>query len=345
MGLEFAALYLPDLPTTDSIGFLLEMELFDSVYSTTVELLPGEYFFSFWGDIDQGLQSELDQAFAQDVLEGFMDCRSLTVGADSNTPIVLSPLCWMSCAGCAETGCTDSSAVNYNQDTNWDDGSCVLPSCDEIGNSLWDGEPLGIVGAGFPESLELFSAVSESFLVNVPSQVSEGGNTFNIASTLFSVETEIEPAQVEMPELIIGGQQGCLNVNFVADTIGEFSLVLGMVPQIEVLGTTISLDTIYQTLTWVVDLPAEELLGCAYEEALNFDWFASQDNGQCVFGDCDITIDNQEVYDSAFLDGIASVDCPELEASSCLTDLNNDGYTTTPDLLIFLSAFGEACEQ
>ena len=99
LGLEFAALYLPDLPTTDSIGFLLEMELFDSVYSTTVELLPGEYFFSFWGDIDQGLQSELDQAFAQDVLEGFMDCRSLTVGADSNTPIVLSPLldvlCWM----------------------------------------------------------------------------------------------------------------------------------------------------------------------------------------------------------------------------------------------------------
>jgi uncharacterized protein (TIGR02145 family) len=58
---------------------------------------------------------------------------------------------------------------------------------------------------------------------------------------------------------------------------------------------------------------------------------------------CDITSDNQAVYDGAYAAGIASVVCPD-GGSSCPGDLDNDGAVATTDLLIFLSAYGGTCE-
>jgi hypothetical protein len=79
-----------------------------------------------------------------------------------------------------------------------------------------------------------------------------------------------------------------------------------------------------------------------------------------VFDCPDITSDNQGVYDGAYADGAASVDitsdnlglfdagvasveCPDGE-NSCPGDLDNDGAVSTYDLILFLAAFGDACE-
>ena len=103
---------------------------------------------------------------------------------------------------------------------------------------------------------------------------------------------------------------------------------------------------------------SNEVIGCTYEEASNFNANATLDDGSCVYEDCDITIDNQAafdagvasvditsndqaVYDGAFADGVASVICPEVDA--CPMDLNNDNLIGTSDLLELLGAFGNEC--
>jgi len=60
-----------------------------------------------------------------------------------------------------------------------------------------------------------------------------------------------------------------------------------------------------------------EVFGCAYIDAINYDAFVTTDNGSCVF---------------------------ELVSSNCPADIDGDGFVATTDLLMFLSSFGEDCE-
>jgi hypothetical protein len=84
--------------------------------------------------------------------------------------------------------------------------------------------------------------------------------------------------------------------------------------------------------------------GCTYTAATNYDSTATIDDGSCLYAVCDITSDNQAVYDGAYAAGIASVVCPD-GGSSCPGDLDNDGAVATSDLLMFLSAFGDTCDS
>jgi hypothetical protein len=59
-----------------------------------------------------------------------------------------------------------------------------------------------------------------------------------------------------------------------------------------------------------------EVFGCTYLDAVNYDSLATVDDGSCVY---DI-IDN-----------------------FCPADLNYNGNVGTPDLLLFLSAYGNVC--
>ncbi|MFL0778392.1 MAG: DUF4215 domain-containing protein, partial [Prochlorococcus sp.] len=82
----------------------------------------------------------------------------------------------------------------------------------------------------------------------------------------------------------------------------------------------------------------EDVVGCTYENASNYEPTATLDDGSCLFDDCDINEAYEEGYDA----GVDSVECPE---ESCLGDLNLDGGVSTADLLIFLSTFGLECED
>ena len=61
----------------------------------------------------------------------------------------------------------------------------------------------------------------------------------------------------------------------------------------------------------------DELFGCTYPDAVNYDSLATVDDGSCLYDD-------------------VSSDCP--------SDIDGDGTVTTQDLLSFLSFFGEICE-
>ena len=89
----------------------------------------------------------------------------------------------------------------------------------------------------------------------------------------------------------------------------------------------------------------DELYGCTYYNALNYDLNATDDDGSCVFDECeDITSNDQEVYDEAYADGVASVICPDCN-DDCPGDLDGDNFVSTSDLLIFLIQFGAVCEN
>ena len=65
----------------------------------------------------------------------------------------------------------------------------------------------------------------------------------------------------------------------------------------------------------------DDIIGCTYETALNFEPTATIDNGSCVFEECPECSD----------------DCPG--------DLDGDYVVSTSDLLIFLSQFGAVCDN
>ena len=79
--------------------------------------------------------------------------------------------------------------------------------------------------------------------------------------------------------------------------------------------------------------------GCTYASATNYDSTATIDDGSCVFEVCDITSNDQDVYDQGYADGVASV--PE---NTCPEDLDNDGAVNVQDVLLFLAAYGTICE-
>ena len=82
---------------------------------------------------------------------------------------------------------------------------------------------------------------------------------------------------------------------------------------------------------------ADETLGCTYPTANNYNPNATNDDGSCLYDDCDLN----SGYDAGYDAGVASVECPE---DDCPSDLNNDGAISTADLLLFLSDFGTICE-
>ena len=85
----------------------------------------------------------------------------------------------------------------------------------------------------------------------------------------------------------------------------------------------------------------EDVVGCTYQNASNYDSTATLDDGSCMYDTCDPNSGFDAGYAEGYDDGVASVDCPD---DDCPSDLNNDGGISTADLLIFLSSFGYTCE-
>ena len=83
--------------------------------------------------------------------------------------------------------------------------------------------------------------------------------------------------------------------------------------------------------------------GCTYPGADNYDAVNTAEDGSCIFSGCtDATADNYIPYannddGSCVFEPCAGGDCP--------LDTNGDGEIGSADLLAFLVAFGQACED
>ena len=88
----------------------------------------------------------------------------------------------------------------------------------------------------------------------------------------------------------------------------------------------------------------EEVLGCTYEEANNYNAEATVDDGSCVYTQYVYGCTYQEAsnyHDEATADDGS---CIFEEEEVCVGDLFEDGYITIQDLMILLAVYGTTCE-
>jgi hypothetical protein len=95
--------------------------------------------------------------------------------------------------------------------------------------------------------------------------------------------------------------------------------------------------------------PVEDIPGCTYSTACNYNPEANVDDGSCVFPpwDCAPTEGGGCTYEEAinydptalFDDGTCGFELP----SECFGDLNGDGSISIGDLLVMLGLFGSVC--
>ena len=84
-----------------------------------------------------------------------------------------------------------------------------------------------------------------------------------------------------------------------------------------------------------------QVLGCTYPTAVNYDPTATVDNGTCMFD----LIDPGMCGTGTYFDVVEGMCLPDGTGSgvTCMGDLDGDGFVNTNDLLSFLSVFGSTC--
>lgn len=203
------------------------------------------------------------------------------------------------CDGVEVLGCTDDAACNFNPEATEDNGLCLYPvplydclgNClsDENGDGLCDGQD--ILGCMDPEACNhnpnaTLDDPNLPCLYAVPGYDCQGNGI--ISGCMEPTACNYDPsATIENPDL------PCLDA----------------VPGYDCLGNCIDLDD-----NGVCD--ADEVMGCTYPSAENYDPNATEDNGSCEFP----------------IDPESGPPCP---------DIDGDGQVNVPDLLLLLGQFGE----
>ena len=89
--------------------------------------------------------------------------------------------------------------------------------------------------------------------------------------------------------------------------------------------------------------PGDLVLGCTYSFACNYNPAATDDDGSCEITTCAGCMDPAALNynaEATLPDGGCAYAPP---TPSCPEDLDGNGVIGTSDLLVFLSAFGDAC--
>ena len=284
-------------------------------------------------------------------------------------------------------GCTDSTACNYDSTATCDDGSCITDSlvitttlCSEaaevrMSGPWWNWDPAGgpiaenngdgtwtftfcPAPTADMEYLLVVDGVYED-LINAPHPDIDGdgyGDLWGCAPitdywSYANRQWIVGSGDVANTAGTCGSCSdvyGCMdmtacNYDSAADVMDYFVCLYedacGNCGGSDTAGCTDSTASNYDSTATCDDGSCVFLDGCTYAAATNYDSTATTDDGSCVFEVCDITSNDQDVYDQGYADGVASV-----PVDNCPEDLDNDGLINVADLLVFLSAYGNICE-
>jgi hypothetical protein len=217
-------------------------------------------------------------------------------------------------------GCQDSSACNYNPDSTFEDGSCEYPSefytCDGcINDADMDGvcDELEVLGCTDNQSCNYDSAATE-----------EDGSC----------------AQDDACGVCGGDDSSCSGcTNPAADNYDSSAIIDD--GSCSILGCTNSNADNYNPDA-TTDDGSCLATGCTYPGADNYDAANTSSDGSCIFSGCtDPSADNYIAYANSD-DGSCG---PCGEANDCPFDANGDGEIGSADLLEFLIAYGQTCDN
>jgi hypothetical protein len=198
-------------------------------------------------------------------------------------------------------------------------------------------------------------------IVNIPiSAVISGDDTGLLNQIIISVETP------DFHNDIIGVENILIGMN----SSGAFSETYITAPDC---GSTLysNLETYWgYDIDMVLSIAGcyADIYGCTYSTAINYDAFATDDDGSCLFEVCDPNAGYNSGYETGLEDGYLNgedagydmglAECDPnagyqngwedgfeaaLNEANCPGDLDNDGSVSTGDLLVFLSSFGANC--
>ena len=253
-------------------------------------------------------------------------CYTLITGCTNTTAINYNPQAQSNDGSCIFTGCTYPNATNYNAAATVDDGSCLYAT--------------GTLGCTYPNATNYNAAATV-----------DDGSCLYAAGTLgctypdatnYNAAATVDDGSCLFPT----GTLGCTYPNATnynaAATVDDGSCVYAT----GTLGCTYPDASNYNAAATVDDgscVYATGTLGCTYPDASNYNAAATVDDGSCVYptGTLGCTYPDATNYNS-----LATVDdgsCIFIYTSSCTADLNNDNLIGVGDLLIFLSIFGSTC--
>ena len=214
-------------------------------------------------------------------------------------------------------GCTDSEACNFDNDATIEDGSCCYDFCirlqmtDDFGDG-WNGAQYSLYSV---DGLLLAQGGLPSIGFTVTAEGTSGTDNFCLADGCYYLEVSAGVIPVEVGWTLLGASSGITSGGApsapVYFEVGETDCIAGC---------TVPVACNYDptaNITVLEDCVFEGCGGCTYDIAENYDSVALQDDGSCEF----------------------------ILQSPCPTDLNQDGATTTADLLEFLISFGDPCTE
>ena len=311
----------------DSALFILDVDNFlggDEGFNTFC-LVEGCYSIAVGGgDFDEEISWSLSSTEGEiatgtvgavnfslgDVVCGCVDAQACNYEADATAD---NGSCdYLSCAGC-----TDAEACNFDETATIPDGNCCYNQCvkllmtDDFGDG-WNGAQYSLYSV---DGLLIAQGGLPSVGFTVTPEGTSATDEFCLSDGCYYLEVSSGVIPVEVGWTLLGASSGITSggapSSAVYFEVGESDCVAGC---------TVSVACNYDpsaNITVLEDCVFDGCGGCTYEIAENYDANAVQDNGACAFA----------------------------LQSPCPTDLNQDGATTTADLLEFLISFGDPCED
>jgi hypothetical protein len=242
----------------------------------------------------------------------------------------------ITCAPAPSTGCADSSACNF------------LGAPDFTDNSLCDFSCMGCLDPA-AVNYDLFATVDDGSccygaLVTIDLFDSFGdgwnGNTYELYLGDVLVASGGLPSGDYAQHDICLDEAGCYTM-----TVGG-----GSYPsEVSWMMTVVNGDASGGTGTFTMGLGMSCTSGCTLLCASNYEDPATVDISDDSLCDFDLTsgctYDTADNYDEALGANYDDGSCTFSLSNPCPTDLNNDGSTTTSDLLMFLGQFGTDCPE
>ena len=247
------------------------------------------------------------------------------------------------------------------QDEN-NDGICDdLLNCANVGALFWQELELGvylteqspIISDSLPEyGLQL--TVGDDFvselILNVPlvfvDQVT--GGAFQVLSwSNFTVEGLPPGVALTLPQVLEGGSQAC--VELTGDDYpteeGFYEVMISGEVILNFFGTPFSIGNVATSFLIEVVSNPNGVPGCMYTTASNYMPWATYDVGICEFAGCtDSTALNYSPRHTVDDSSCFYVDPNCVTQTDCTEDLNGDGFVGSPDLLLMLGEYGNACD-
>lgn len=207
------------------------------------------------------------------------------------------------------SGCTDEAACNYDSSASLDDGTCEYPVIyyDCNGDCISDSDSDGVC-----DELEVPGCTDMDADNYNADTTDEDGSCEYLGCTNPDAENYDEGANVDDGSCVVLGCTNPAADNYNSEATDDDG-------SCEATGCTYPGATNYDAVN-TADDGSCTFLGCTDSAALNYITHANSDDGSCVYEEC-----------------TGESDCP--------FDANGDGEIGSADLLEFLVAYGQACEN